>query len=139
MSQDFGEPANNYNLDKKPPLTILFCPPPVSTHSLSLPLRVSGKPIIIKLTDENLKIWYIFEVQWFKSLLQCASVTDFFNGTLFESPANNMCSKFIFNLFCIPKVILKLHLDGKLQVRLVYYLYYKGDFSSCQTLWLIKC
>ena len=37
-------------------------------------------------------------------------------------------------LFHIPKVILKLYLDGKLQVTLAYYLYYKRDFSYCQTL-----
>ena len=28
--------------------------------------------------------------------------------------------------------------DGKLQVTLAYYLYYKWDFSYCQTLWLLK-
>ena len=42
-------------------------------------------------------------------------------------------------LFYIPKVILKLHLDGKLQVTLAYYLYYKRDFSYCQTVWLLEC
>ena len=36
--------------------------------------------------------------------------------------------------FYIPKVILKLYLDSKLQVTLTYYLYYKRDFSYCQTL-----
>ena len=41
-------------------------------------------------------------------------------------------------LFYIPKVILKLYLDGKLQVTLAYYLYYKRDFSYCQILWLLK-
>ena len=37
-----------------------------------------------------------------------------------------------------PKVILKLHRDGKLQVTLVYYLYCKRHFSYWQTLWLVK-
>ena len=37
-------------------------------------------------------------------------------------------------LFYIPKAILKIHLDGKLQVLLTYYLYYKRDFSYSQTL-----
>ena len=41
-------------------------------------------------------------------------------------------------LFYLPKVILKMYLDGKLQVTLAYYLYYKRDFSYCQTLWLFK-
>ena len=40
--------------------------------------------------------------------------------------------------FYIPKVILKLYLDGKLQVILTYYLYHKRDFSYCQTIWLLK-
>ena len=42
------------------------------------PLRVSGKPNIVKLTAESFKFWYIFEVQWFTSLLQFVSVTDFY-------------------------------------------------------------
>ena len=42
-------------------------------------------------------------------------------------------------LFYIAKVILKLYLDGKLQVTLAYYLYYKSDFSYCQIFWLLKC
>ena len=42
-------------------------------------------------------------------------------------------------LIYIPKVILKLYLNGKLQVTLAYYLYHKRDFSYCQTLWLLKC
>ena len=45
----------------------------------------------------------------------------------------------ILSLFYIPKVISKLHLDGKLQVTVVYYPYYKRDFSHWQTLWLVKC
>ena len=69
-----------------------------------------------------------------------------FNGlqvcySLFQwhtSTTNYMCSKVILNLFYIPKAILKLHLDGKLQVAVVYYLYYKRDFSYYQTLWVAK-
>ena len=100
----------------------------------SLPLRVSGKPIIIKLTGEGFRIWYVLEVQWFTSLLQCVSVTDFFNRTLSESISNTIRFKVILKLFYLPKVILKLHLDGKLLVTLVYDIYYKRDFNYCQTL-----
>ena len=46
-----------------------------------------------------------------------------------------MCSKAILKLFYLPKVILKLHPEGKLQVTLVYCLYYKRDFSYYQTLY----
>ena len=66
----FDRPAN-YNLGKQSPLTILFCF--LLLHSLPMlhpPLRVSGKHIIVKLTGESFKIWYIFEVQWFTSLLR---------------------------------------------------------------------
>ena len=42
-------------------------------------------------------------------------------------------------LFYIPKIILELYLDGKLQVTLAYYLYNKRDFICCQTLWLLTC
>ena len=45
-----------------------------------------------------------------------------------------MRSEVILNLFYIQKPILKLHLDGKLQVAVVYYLYYKRDFTYYQTL-----
>ena len=92
---------------------------------LHLPLRVSGKAIIINLTGENFSICCIFEVLWFTSLLQCVSVMDFFNRNLFGSPTYYMCSKVILDLFYIPKVISKLYLDGKLQNTVVYYLYYK--------------
>ena len=98
------------------------------------PLRVSGKPIITKLAGENFKIWYIFEVQWFTSLLQCISVTDFFHINLFESPTSYINFRVILNLFHISKIILKLHLDGKLQVTLVHHFYYKKEVSYCQTL-----
>ena len=40
-----------------------------------------------------------------------------------------MSSEVILKLVHLPKVILKLHLDGKLQVTMVYYLYYKREFS----------
>ena len=87
------------------------------------PLRVSGKPIITKLAGENFKIWYIFEVQWFTSLVQCISVTDFFHIYLFESPTSYINFRVILNLFRISKVILKLHLHS-----------YKKEVSYFQTL-----
>ena len=65
----FGKPANTYSLCKQSPLTILFC---LLLHFLPMLhplLRVSGKPVIVKLTGEIFKISYIFEVQWFTSLL----------------------------------------------------------------------
>ena len=116
------------------PLTILFC---LLLHYVSMlhpPLRVSGKPIITKLAGENFNIWYIFEVQWFASLVQCISVTYFFHIYLFESPTSYINFRFVLNLFHISKIILKLHLHGKLQVILVYHLYYKKEVSYCQTL-----
>ena len=80
---------------------------------VSIPLWESQKnPIIVKLTGKSFNIWYIFKVWWFTSLLQCVSVTDFFNGNSFESPTNIMCSKVIWKLFYLPKVILKLQLHG---------------------------
>ena len=48
------------------------------------------------------------------------------------------CSKIILKFYYLPKVILKLHLDGKLQVTLLYYLCYQRDSSYCQTLRLVK-
>ena len=100
-------------------LTVLFCfhllhsLPMLFTLPLypcfNLLLRVSGKAIIVKLPGESLKIWYIFKVQWFTSLLQCVLVRDFFSRYLFESPTSNMSSKVILKLFYLPQVILKLH------------------------------
>ena len=48
-------------------------------------------------------------------------------------------SEVISKLLYLPKATLKLHLDGKLQIILVCYLYYEREFSFCQTLWLVKC
>ena len=101
---------------KKSPLTIIFCLH--FLHSLSMlfslplypclnhPLRVSGNPIIVKLTGESFKIWYIFEVQWFTVLRQCVSVRDFFNRSLFESPTSYMGLKVILVLFFLTRVTL---------------------------------
>ena len=125
-------------IGKKSPLIILFCLLLHYVPMLHPPLRVSGKPIITKLAGENFKIWYIFEVQWFTSLVQCISVTDFFHIYLFESPTSYINFRVILNLFHISKIILKLHLHGKLQVTLVHYLCYKKEVSYCQTLWLVK-
>ena len=88
----FCKPASNYNLVKKSPIAIFFC----LFHSLPMlcvSMGISGKPIIVKLTSESLKIWYIFEVQWFTILLQCVSVTDFISRNLFESPTNYIWPK----------------------------------------------
>ena len=117
-------------MGKESPVIVLFS---LLLHFLLMlhpPLGVSGKLIIVKMTGESFKIWHIFEVRLFTSLLQCVSVIDFFNKNLFETPANYMCSRAILNLLYIPKFILKLHLDVKLQVTVVYYLNYKRDFSS---------
>ena len=64
------------------------------------------------LVEDFSKICYIFEVQWFKSLLQCVLVTDLYKSNLCESPTNYICSKVILDFFYIPKVILKLNPDG---------------------------
>ena len=73
---------------------------------LNPPLRVSGKPILVKLTGEKFKIWYIFKIQWFTSPLKWVSIADFFNRNLFESPTNNKGPNAILKLFYLPKVIL---------------------------------
>ena len=92
-------------------------PYPCSIHP---PLKFSVNAIIVKLIGGSFsKIWYIFEVQSFTSLLQCVSVVDFFKSNLFESSTNYMCFKVILNFFYIPKVILKLHLDGNLDFFLI--------------------
>ena len=44
-----------------------------------------------------------------------------------------------FEFFYISKMVLKLHLDGKLQVTLTCYLYYKTDLSYFQILQRLKC
>ena len=41
---------------------------------MSVSILLSVKPIIVKLTGESFKVWQIFKVQWFASLLQCVSV-----------------------------------------------------------------
>ena len=41
-------------------------------------------------------------------------------------------SEVISKLLYLPKATLKLHLDGKLQIILVCYLYYEREFSFCQ-------
>ena len=102
-------------IGQKSPLIILFCLLLHYVPMLHPPLRVSGKPIITKLAGENFKIWYIFEVQWFTSLVQCISVTDFFHIYLFESPTSHINFRVILNLFHFSKIILKLHLHGKLK------------------------
>ena len=100
-----GKPANNLNLGKQSPLTTLFCFLP---HFLPMPhpsLRVSGKLIIVRLSDESFKIWYIFEFQWFTSLLQSVIMTDYFSKNLFESPTSYICFKAILNLLQFDHVI----------------------------------
>ena len=118
-------------IGQKSPLIILFCLLLHYVPMLHPPLRVSGKPIITKLAGENFKIWYIFEVQWFTSLLQCISETYFFNINLFESRTSYINVRVILNLFHFSKVILKLHLHCKSQVTLVHHLCYKKEVSCC--------
>ena len=121
-------------IGQKLPLIIPFCLLPHFIPMLHPPLTVSGKPMITKLSGEIFKIWYIFEVQWFTSLLQCISVTDLFHINLFESPTSYINFRVILNLFRISKVILKLNLHSKLQVTLVHHLNCKKEVSYCQTL-----
>ena len=103
------------------------------------PLRVSGKPFVVKLTGESFRfgiflIFHGFQFCYTVSQWQISS-TEIYLSLLLVTFA----PKSFWIFFYIPKVILKLHLDGKLQVTLAYYLYYKRDFSYCQTLWLLKC
>ena len=51
-------------------------------------------------------------------------MADFLNRNLFESPTNYIYSKVV--LFYIAKVVLKLYLDSKLQVNLVFLKYVVG-------------
>ena len=95
-------------------------------RSIHPPLKFSVKSIIVKwLVEDFSKICYIFEVQWFKSLLQCVLVTDFYKSNLCESPTNYICSKVILDFFYIPKVILKLNPDGNLD-------FFKLGFTPCR-------
>ena len=134
-------------MDKQSPLSILFCFHLL--HSLPIlfllplypclspPLRVSGKPIIVKLTGEKFKICYIFKIQWFTSLLQCVSIVNFFNRNLFESPTNNKGPNAILKLFRLPKVILS-YIWMANSKSLWYIISAVIDFSYCQTLWLVR-
>ena len=135
----FGKPANYYNLGKQSPLTTLFRLPLHSLPMLHPPLSVSGKIFIVKLSCESFRFGIFLK---FNSLQFCYSVfqwqissTEIYLSLLLVT----FVPKSFWVLFYIPKVVLKLHLDGKLQVTLAYYLYYKRDFIYCQTLRLLKC
>ena len=109
-----------------------------STSSIPYPYYFSSLiiPVSIPLwaSQESLSLLsWLVEIT---SLPQCVSVADFFNRNLL-SLLLKTCTPKSFWIF-LPKVILKLHLDSKLQVTLAYYLYYKRDFRYCQTLWLVK-
>ena len=135
----FGKLANYYNSSKQSPLTILF------SHLLhSLPiiyptLRVPGKLFIIKLTSESFRFGMFLKfngLQFSYSVFQWQiSSTEIYLSLLIITFA----SKSFWILFYVPKVILKLHLNDKLQVTLANYLCWKRDFSYCQTLWPLKC
>ena len=135
----FGKLANYYNLGEESPLIILFS---LFLHSLPMlhpPLRASGKTFIVKLTGESFRFGIFSK---FNGLQFCYSVfqwqissTEIYLILLLIAFA----PKSFWILFYISKVVLKLHLDGKLQVTLVYHLHYKRDFSCCQSLWLLKC
>ena len=103
------------------------------------PLKVSGKSIIVKLTGKSFKFGIFLKfhgLQVYYSVFQWQiSLPEIYLSLLLIICA----SKPFWILLYIPRVILKLHLDGKLQVTWVYYPYYKRNFSYCQTLWLIKC
>ena len=95
---------------------------------LHLPLGVSGKTFIVKLTVEGLRFGIFLK---FSSLQFCYSVFQFQISST-EIYLNilliTFAPKSFWILFYIPQVVLKLHLDGKLQVTLAYYLYYKRSF-----------
>ena len=124
----FGKTANYYNLVKQSTLIIVFS---LLLHSL---LWESQEILsLLSWLVRALHLVYFWSSVVYNSVTVC-SATNFFSRNLFESPTNCMCSKVILSFFYIPKIILKLHLDGKLQVILAYYLYNKRDFSYCQTL-----
>ena len=135
---NFSKTPNYYNLGKQSPLTILFILLLHSLPTLRPPLRVSGKTFIVKLTGQSFRFGIFLNFNGFQlcySVYQWRiSSADIYLNLLLVTHA----PKSISILFCIPKV-LKLHLDEKLQVTWAYYLYYKRDFSYCQTFWLLKC
>ena len=105
---------------------------------LNPPLRVSTKTFIVKQIGESFRFGIFLK---FNGLQFCYSVfqwqissTEIYLSLLLITFA----PKSVWILFHIAKVVLKLHLDGKLQVTLVCYLYYKRDFTYFQTLWLLK-
>ena len=116
----FGKPANYYNLGKQWPLTILFS---LLLHSLPMlhpPLRVLAKTLIIKLTSESFRFGIYLK---FNGLQFCCSVFQW------QICSTEICLSLLlitfapesfWVLFYIPKFVLKLHLDGKLQVTLAY-------------------
>ena len=105
---------------------------------LHAPLRVSGRTFIVKLTGESFRFGIIFK---FNGLQLCYSVFQWqiFSAEIYLSLLIIFAPKSFWNLFYIPKVILKLHLDSKLQVMMTCYLYCKRDFSYFKFLWLLKC
>ena len=121
---------------KQSPLNILFSP---LFHSLSIlhpPMRVSGNPFIVKLTGESLEIVLFLK---FNDLQFCHSVFQWLTSSTeihLSLLLITFVPKSLLVLFYLPNVILKLHLVDKLQVTLAYYIYYKRDFSYCQTLWI---
>ena len=124
-------------MGKQSTLTILF-----SILHYSLPMlhpQGSRKTFIVNLTDESFRFGIFLK---FNGLQFCYSVfqwqissTEIYLSLLLITFA----PKSFWTLFYIRKVVLKLHLDGKLQVTLACYLYYKRDFGYFQTLWLLKC
>ena len=90
----FGKPANNYDLGKQSPLTIICLH---LLHSLPMlfpplyPCFNSGLSVTASLS----LLSCLVEI---KSPFQCVSPTDIFNRNLFESPTNNMYSKVISKL-----------------------------------------
>ena len=106
---------------------------------LNSPLRISEKPFIFLLTGESFRrgIFLKFGSSKFCSSVfqwQISSLGIYLSLLLITS-----APKSFWILFYISKVILKLHLDSKIQIILAYYLYYKRDLIYCQTLWPWKC
>ena len=133
--------TNWENNNLSPSLLVSTSSIPCSRYFTSLII-----PVSISLSGKMGEGWKVLGFCKFLRSGVCKSVTVcFINRFLqkkftvyFKQPVQK-CSKVILKLFYLPKVILKLHLDGRLQVTFIYYLYYKRDLSYCQTLWLVKC
>ena len=110
------------SLGKQSPLNILFCHHLL--HSLPMlfplplypcliaPLRVPGKSIIVKLTGEKFKIWYIFKIQRFTICysgcqLQISSTEIYLSFLLITCASMLFCNYFIYQRLILSYILIE--------------------------------